>query len=411
MRTQSARHELGKIANALRRRREELGLGQEEVAEALGVSRESLAQWERGERLPPTLHLQGLAQIYGVDEKGLLRGELRYKEALEVLLPRGLPLSAKARLELERWLGFLDAYADFLQELGEALPREIPLKELRERFLTDVRQASSRARAVRERLGLGHGALPNLWTLLDGLGVLVYRASLGEGDVPIWGAYYRHPRLGPAILVNADSTSGRQVFTLAHELAHTLYHARLPGILCRREVIPEEREVEAFANAWAAHFLVPAPALRKEAGKLRKLSPEAALFLASHFGVSYTFILYRLLNEGLITEENLLEWARISPNELAVSIGLSAEPFRFPSPTTKGGLHRFPPSVLTRVRDAVYEGKLSVSEASGLLDVDSTTLQRDLLRLPKGAEAEELGEFDQELRFRTPGRKPKPLNA
>lgn len=417
-----------RIAKLLRKRREELGFSQEEVAEALGVSRESLAQWERGERLPPTLHLQGLTWIYGIDEEDLLRGKLRYKDGLEVLLPEGVLLPAKARFELQRWLEFLDAYADFLEEEGEPLPyREIPLKELRPYggLLTDIRQAPSQARGVRERLQLGQDALPNLWTLLDSLGVLVYRAPLGSGaasekaeglgsrkpGATVWGAFYRHPRLGLAILVNTDSTPGRQVFTLAHELAHALYHSQLPGILCRRETLPEEREVEAFANAWAAHFLVPSKALRERVQKVRKLSPEDALLLADYFGVSYIFLLFRLRNERIISEETFKEWAGISPQGLGRELGLSPEPYRFPSYSAKSDLHRFPASVLKRVRNAVYEGKLSVSEASGLLDVDSTTLQQELLARPKGAETEELRELDEELKFYTPGRKPKAMEA
>lgn len=421
------RERVERIATALRKRREELGFSQEEVAKALGVSRESLAQWERGERLPSTLHLQWLTWIYGIDEKSLLRGDLRDKNGLEVLLPEGVSLPAKARLELQRWLEFLDAYADFLEEEGELLPyRETPLKDLRRHggLLTDLRQAPSQARGVRERLQVGQDALPNLWILLDSLGILVYRASLGgiaaeepealgkgKPSVPVWGAFYRHPRLGFSVLVNTDSTPGRQVFTLAHELAHALYHSQLPGILCRREPLPEEKEVEAFANAWAAHFLVPSKALRERVQKLRKLFPEDALLLADYFGVSYTFLLLRLRNERLISEETFREWARISPQALARELGLSPEPYRLPGPSVRSDLHRFPASVLKRVRNAVFEGRLSVSEASGLLDVDSTTLQRDLLARPEEAETGELRELDEELNFYTPGRKPRAIRA
>lgn len=420
------------LAHKLRKARERLGFSQEEVAQALGISRESLAQWERGERLPAALHLQRLAWLYGLKEETLFEGgEVQYRDGLSVLLPEGVNLSAKARLELQRWLEFLDAYAEFLKEEGELLspaPQGV-LKELRPLggLLTDVRRASSEARRVRERLALGQDVIPDLRVLLDGLGILVYQASLGEGAVltegrdsapaAIWGAFYRHPQLGFSVLVNVDSTPGRQVFTLAHELSHALYHSHLPGILCRRDVLPEEREVEAFANAWAAHFLVPGNALKERVeewvGDPRRLSPEDALLLAHHFGVSYTLLLYRLLNERLITADTLGAWSRISPQGLAQALGLSPEPYRLPAASPLGDLGRFPPSVLRRVRKAVYEGKLSVSEASGLLDVDSTTLQRKLLApAEEGVEPKEASELAEELmNFRTPGRRRKALEA
>ncbi|WP_038059368.1 XRE family transcriptional regulator [Thermus amyloliquefaciens] len=421
------------LAAKLRQARDRLGLSQDEVAQALGVSRESLAQWERGDRLPPALHLQRLAWLYGLKEESLFEGgEAEYRDGLSVLLPEGVNLSAKARFEIQRWLEFLDAYAEFLEEEGEVLSPvpQGPLKELHGGWLTDVRRASSEARKVRERLALGQDVIPDLRVLLDELGILVYHASLGEGGawgrdqvpegegspVPIWGAFYRHPQLGFSVLVNVDSTPGRQIFTLAHELSHALYHFRLPGILCRREPLPEEKEVETFANAWAAHFLVPGKALREQVRERvrdpRKLSPEDALLLAHHFGVSYTFILYRLLNERLISKDTLKAWSLVSPRVLAEALGLSPEPYRLPAPSSLGDLGRFPPSVLRRVRRAVYQGRLSVSEAAGLLDVDSTTLQRKLLASAKEeAEPREALELSEELDFLTPGRRPKALEA
>lgn len=134
--------------------------------------------------------------------------------------------------------------------------------------------------------------------------------------------------------------------------------------------------------------------------------------LAHHFGVSYTFILYRLLNERLISKDTLKAWSLVSPRVLAEALGLSPEPYRLPAPSSLGDLGRFPPSVLRRVRRAVYQGRLSVSEAAGLLDVDSTTLQRKLLASAKEeAEPREALELSEELDFLTPGRRPKALEA
>lgn len=72
----------------------------------------------------PALHLQRLAWLYGLEEKSLFEGgEVRYRDGLSVLLPEGVSLSAKARLELQRWLEFLDAYAEFLKEEGSPFPQ------------------------------------------------------------------------------------------------------------------------------------------------------------------------------------------------------------------------------------------------------------------------------------------------
>lgn len=46
---------------------------QEFVAEALGVSRQSVSKWERGESDPSTTNLIAVAKLYGISAEELLR--------------------------------------------------------------------------------------------------------------------------------------------------------------------------------------------------------------------------------------------------------------------------------------------------------------------------------------------------
>lgn len=50
----------------LARLRKEAGLSQQELAERLGVSRQSVSKWELGMALPSTENLIGLSRLYGV---------------------------------------------------------------------------------------------------------------------------------------------------------------------------------------------------------------------------------------------------------------------------------------------------------------------------------------------------------
>ncbi|KGQ22295.1 XRE family transcriptional regulator [Thermus filiformis] len=412
------------LAAKLRQAREEAGLTQERLAQALGVSRELVALWERGDRRPSSYQLARLAAVCGVEESSLLSpGPLRPLEGLGRLIgeEEARELQPEARQELLGFLDFLDAYARFLEEVeGESLPaggRPPRALEAREGLLTDLRQASSQALRVRAHYDLGQDALPDLYTFLDELGVLVYKAHLPP-EADLWGAFYRHPRLGAAVLVNVNATPGRQSFTLAHELAHFLYHGRLPGILCRRQVSQGEPywEVERFANAWAAHFLVPGKALKEQARRLGALTPEGVVLLAGHFRASYTLLLYRLANEGLLAPEKVREWSRLSPGALARRLGLEAfswegGPREQPASPLELGLRRYPPSVLARVRRAVLEGRLSPGEAASLLDVDVPLLREELLAPPEPGDQRELWELEGALDFTSPGRKPRRPSA
>lgn len=61
------------IAINLRYLRNRLGLSQEEVAEKIGVSRQSVAKWENGDSLPDILNCEALADLYGVSLNDLVR--------------------------------------------------------------------------------------------------------------------------------------------------------------------------------------------------------------------------------------------------------------------------------------------------------------------------------------------------
>lgn len=63
------------MANRLYELRRKQGLSQEELAEKLGVSRQAVSKWERGEASPDTDNLIALAGIYGVSLDELVFGK------------------------------------------------------------------------------------------------------------------------------------------------------------------------------------------------------------------------------------------------------------------------------------------------------------------------------------------------
>lgn len=64
---------MGIERNNLKAYRKELGLTQEQAAEMLGVSRQAVVNWERGETLPDIENVIKLADIYGVTVDCLVR--------------------------------------------------------------------------------------------------------------------------------------------------------------------------------------------------------------------------------------------------------------------------------------------------------------------------------------------------
>ena len=73
------------IANRLTQLRKDKGLSQEELAEKIGVSRQAISKWERGEACPETENLIELSKLYGVSIDSILKGEEPKKEEAETM--------------------------------------------------------------------------------------------------------------------------------------------------------------------------------------------------------------------------------------------------------------------------------------------------------------------------------------
>lgn len=73
-----------KTANKLVELRKEHNLSQEELATSLGVSRQAVSKWERGEASPDTDNLVALAKLYGISLDELLEIDVDKEETIEV---------------------------------------------------------------------------------------------------------------------------------------------------------------------------------------------------------------------------------------------------------------------------------------------------------------------------------------
>ena len=63
-----------RMMNQLKLMRNRKGMTQEEVAEQVGVSRQAVAKWEKGDTLPDVESCVKLADLYGVPVDMLIRG-------------------------------------------------------------------------------------------------------------------------------------------------------------------------------------------------------------------------------------------------------------------------------------------------------------------------------------------------
>lgn len=74
-----------RLGNSLFQARKKRGMSQEEVAEKLGVSRQTISKWELDETLPDIRQSKKLAVLYGLSLDELIEFDIDVKEIQEVI--------------------------------------------------------------------------------------------------------------------------------------------------------------------------------------------------------------------------------------------------------------------------------------------------------------------------------------
>lgn len=83
------------LGNSLFQARKKKGLSQEEVAEKLGVSRQTISKWETDETLPDIRQSKRLAVLYGLSLDELIEFDVDLKEIQDIIDKTSDELTAK----------------------------------------------------------------------------------------------------------------------------------------------------------------------------------------------------------------------------------------------------------------------------------------------------------------------------
>lgn len=83
------------LGNNLFNARKKKGLSQEDVAEKLGVSRQTISKWETDETLPDIRQAKKLATLYGLSLDELIEYDIDEKEIQEMIDKTGDEVSRK----------------------------------------------------------------------------------------------------------------------------------------------------------------------------------------------------------------------------------------------------------------------------------------------------------------------------
>lgn len=287
--------------------RENLGLTQNYMANALGIVRQTYAKFERGEILPDAEQLISMTKLL---DKPLTffyedsDSDVRF--ALRADAPSLLSPSMKSHL-IEK-LKDIDSLEHAAQRVGaNELPGSVHVADASEASLLLVEQ---KARSERSRLGIGENTcVGDIVSILESIDIRVIPFQLAPEEKSLLSGFsVFSEKYGAAIFVNNHSSLGveHQIFSICHEYAHLLFHRKDyvgPGQNYKTRGIKTSPE-EKVANHFAACFLVPSNALSLYHSKGDWVYPDSILRLKKIFRVSAACIISRLAQTKLIKANN-----------------------------------------------------------------------------------------------------------
>ncbi|WP_198170480.1 helix-turn-helix domain-containing protein [Deinococcus arboris] len=281
-------------------------LVQQQSAEALGMSRPTFINIEKGQRPISAHELLILSKLYDTDPYSLVAlppGDtdliVQFRRTLQV---QDLGLGQEQD-ELDMAIKTLQdmaiAYLELEQMVGKKHIFKVHTQYPLEGHRDLKKYAALIARQERQRLHLGDEPIPQLFSLLEEeYGVRVFRFSLPRG---VSGFYGYASGLGGCIAINEDHPIERQLQTAAHETGHLLTSAHNVQIqvLTSR---PHGNPAEQFAGAFGMNFTLPEAGVQKlvydflESNNDQPPSVRDLVAMAHQYSVSFEAFLRRLVD-------------------------------------------------------------------------------------------------------------------
>jgi Zn-dependent peptidase ImmA (M78 family)/transcriptional regulator with XRE-family HTH domain len=288
-----------KLANFQKRRltqaRYRKLLTMSDVANLIGVTRQMVSAYERGNSEPSPDKIRELAKHLNVAEQffTLPFRDLENSRASLFTYRTLASSTGKARNQAEAFFEW-NAHLLSLSSQYVDLPSvNIPDFRIPDYMAAGPEIIEELAERTRRAFGLGDGPISDLTLLLENKGVSVNYVGLANGMDGV-SAWYGDR---PIVLINWRFPCVRRRFDLAHELGHLVLHKWVPeeeqskhGVL---------KKMESDAHRFASAFLLPEKTFSQE---VYGIDLPALTQLKERWRVSIQAIIFRLCDLQIISE-------------------------------------------------------------------------------------------------------------
>lgn len=289
------------LPERIKHARESRGYSMKELGELLGVTKQTVANYESGSNEPSTATLFNLIQVlqYPLSyyKKPLVTNAanaptfFRSRKTTPVKIKQAARIMAQTYSQevdgyIRQFINFPQVSADF--KLFCDFKRKYSLDEIERITLK-----------LRELWELGTRPIINLTAILQEKGCVILKLKIRDKKVD---AFSINMDQAPYIFVSStDQSAVRLRFDLAHELGHLILHRYYSeDDLDDKELYDT---IEDEANYFAAAFLLPQPSFSQD---VHSSSVNHFLLLKKKWKVSISCMIHRCANLSLLSENQLI---------------------------------------------------------------------------------------------------------
>ena len=265
----------------------------QDLADRIGVSKQMISKYEKGDSIPQSKMLIKLAKAlevkmdYFFSPSSVELGEINFRKKNSFSIKKINALKEKIKIELSNYLEI-----ENILQINNSFKN--PLERRKVSTINDIEGIVSE---LRTEWKIGFDPIHNIIQLLEDKEIKIIEINEPENNFDglatiINGKY-------PVIVLNKSFSVERKRFTLLHELGHLLLE--LPECDVKFE--------ENICNRFAAEFLFPQNLVIKEFGNKRdSISLRELVEVQKKYGISIRAIIYRLKDANIFSENRLTEF-------------------------------------------------------------------------------------------------------
>lgn len=282
------------VPGRLTEAREVRGLTVTQLADLVGVTKQSVSAYERGRQVPTPRVLEELAQKLNLPVHFFVR-KLPEQPTNTIYFRSLAATSKRARVRAKRRLAWLEDIIEYLTQFIEFMPSSLPYFDVGDPLALSFERIEDIARECRREFGIGNGPISNVVRLLENHGVILTRQEFDTRTLDAFSM--RSAKLDiPIIVLGSDKDSAaRSRFDAAHELGHLILHHSVT------KLGPLHKLLEHQANRFAGAFLLPTDSFTGDLGVLLTLN--SLWVLKRKWKVSIAAMIHRCEDLDLLSEE------------------------------------------------------------------------------------------------------------